>query len=237
MATQEQKEHPVLGGFLGIAMLVGIVFLVRGCAGCGGTKPDSPVDDAEPKPKLKSDLGDEAAPKRKRKSDLGGTPGQENQALDFTGLRGVLNGKWKSKKESKWSEAEIIEFTEKSIETKSYHVVGKYEMKGDLLRITDRDGASNIYGLEFLSDGEFSLRPEKLENGTSFNDIQGQWQRISMPTGKAVLGTGPIADAKRRVQKIEQLLARREGILKSALANRDELAEKLRSVGVNCLPT
>ena len=224
MATQNQQEHPVLGGFLGIAILVGVVFLVRGCAGCGGAKPDWP----------------ETAPKLKGESDLGGTPGQEKQALDFTGLRGVLAGKWEKTADSVQdrSNHHTVEFTEKSIEEKKYgwlHHVGKYEKKGELLHVTDRDGATNIYGLEFLSDGKIALSPEKLKNGTDFNGLAGQWLRISMPTGKdaAPLGSGPIADAKRQIQKIEQKLAKLEVILKAALADRDELAVKLRAVGVN----
>lgn len=237
-------------------MLVGVVFLVRGCAGCGGAKPDSPVDEAEPKPKLKSDLGDEAAPKRKRKSDLGGTPGQEKQALDFTGLRGVLIGKWEMKKE--YTENHTLEFTSgNTVYLKQYgsEKVGKYEFAGGLLTITagdaglrraevglrkpkapaDADPNVYTYGVEFLSDGELSLRLEQSGQGFDWFQLAGRWQRIGLPADKQELqkSSGPIADAKRQVQRIEQLLAKREGILKSALANRDELAEKLRSVGVN----
>jgi len=130
-----------------------------------------------------------------------------------------------------------MEFTGKSIEFKELGFVddvGKYEMKDDLLQITDRNGVVNIYGLEFLSDGEIALRPEKLKNGTDFNDLQGRWQRISLPTGRdpAPLGKGPLADAKRQVQQVEQKESKLETLLETANADRDELVAKLRAVGV-----
>jgi hypothetical protein len=127
--------------------------------------------------------------------------------------------------------------TEKSIEEERYGFrhVGKYEMKGDLLHITDRDGAVNVYGLEFLSDGEIALRPEKVKNGTDFNGLAGRWRRVSLPPGKDMtsLGSGPIADAKRQVRRIERKAAKVEKLLQAAIADRDELVKKLRSVGVN----
>jgi hypothetical protein len=159
--------------------------------------------------------------------------------LDFTGLRGVLVGKWTKKAESiqDRSEQHTIEFTEKSIEEKKYgwlHHIGKFDKKGDLLSFTDRNGELNVYGLEFLSDGEIALRPEKLKNGTDFNGLAGQWQRISLPQGNdlASLGTGPIADAKRQVKRIEQKEAKLQSLLDMTLADRDDLVTKLRAVGV-----
>jgi len=158
--------------------------------------------------------------------------------LDFTGLKGVLAGKWrKVEKKSQYSEPATMSFTEKSVEETQYGFsnVGKHVMKDDIITFTDRSGGSNIYGLEFLSEGEIALRPEKVKNGTNFNDLAGRWQRISLPPGRnpAVLGSGPVADARRQVQKIESTLAKHEGVQKSAIAERDELTEKLRSLGVN----
>ena len=220
MATQNQGEHPVLSTVVGIAMLVGIVFLVRGCAGCGGEKPDSP----------------ETAPKLKGESDLGATPGQEKQALDFTGLRGILSGKWEMKKE--YSENHTLEFTSGGtafVKQYGFGHVGKYEAKDDLLVFINGEGERNSYGLEFLSDSEVALRPDKAKPGSSFNTLEGRWQRVSLPAERNSQQntSGPIADAKRQIQKIEQKLAKLEVILKAALADRDELAVKLRAVGVN----
>lgn len=160
------------------------------------------------------------------------TPAGTN--MDFTGLRGVLAGKWQDEEHK--DPIRIMEFTEKAILVKFYSAnVGKYELDGDLLRTTDRNGGTNVYGLEFLSDGEIALRPEKSSNGTNFNDLQGHWRRISLPPSKseAPVGTGPVADAKRQVLRIEQKVAKVETLLETALADRDEVVKKLRAVGVN----
>ncbi len=161
---------------------------------------------------------------------------QAEGKLDFTGLRGVLSGKWAKKADP----YHRLDFTAKSIEQLIGGYgrppdVGKYEQKGDLLSITDRDGDLNIYGLEYLSDSEIALRPEKLKNGSDFNDLQGQWRRISLPTGSdaVVQGTGPIAEARRQVKKFEKKRAAIEPLLEKALADRDELVMKLREAGVH----
>lgn len=224
-----------LGGCGCLIVLIGVC----GASGWGiwtawpnqGRKPNPSADQSEPNnltlplpPKLKGDLSKSEAPP---------LPGQP---LDFTGLRGVLSGKWQGKEDGS-EKPPIMEFTGKSIEFKELGFVddvGKYEMKDDLLQITDRNGVVNIYGLEFLSDGEIALRPEKLKNGTDFNDLQGRWQRISLPTGRdpAPLGKGPLADAKRQVQQVEQKESKLETLLETANADRDELVAKLRAVGV-----
>ena len=166
-----------------------------------------------------------------------GKPDVSGQNLDFTGLRGILSGKWQSKKDGSEPHPHLIEFTRKSIDERRYswsNHVGKYEVKGDLLHITDRDGNVNIYGLEFLSDGEIALRPEKLKNGSNFNNLQGQWRRISLPTGTdaAPLGTGPLADAKGTVSKFEKKRLVLEPLLEKAFADRDDLVAKLREAGI-----
>jgi len=158
--------------------------------------------------------------------------------LDFTGLRGVLAGKWRKVEESTaYSEPAVMDFTEKSVEETRHGFthVGKYVVKDELLTFTDRDGDANDYGLEFVNDGEIALRPEKVMDGTDFNDLSGRWKRISSPPNRIVpkLDTGPIADAKRQVQRIEQKLTKLESVLNSALSDRDDLAAKLRSLGVN----
>jgi len=217
-----------------IGFLSGLAVMCWGiwsCVGCG--KNGDPQQPPAPQ-KSKFDLAPSPPPGWKGDLDREADPPQENP--DFTGLRGVVSGKWANKTDP----YHRLEFTAKSIEKRIGGYgrppdVGRYEMKGDLLYITDQEGRVNVYGLEFVSDGEIALRPEKVKNGTDFNDLAGQWRRVSLPPGKQtpVLGTGPIADAKRQVQKIEQKLAKNESILKSALADRDELAARLRAVGVN----
>ncbi len=101
---------------------------------------------------------------------------------DFSGLRGVLNGKWQRKQNYK--DSLILEFTAKSIEkqTKWDNQVGQYEVDEGWLRIKDRYSREDVYGLEFLSDSEIALRPENVTSGIQFNDLEGQWRRISMPS-------------------------------------------------------
>lgn len=171
-------------------------------------------------------------------SDPSGGPASSSAAaLDFTGLRGVLSGKWEMKKEH--TENHTLEFTSGgTVFVKQYGFghVGKYESKDDLLMLISGEGARNSYGLEYLSDGELALRPDgKVQAGSPFNSLEGRWHRVSLPAEKTSQqnASGPIADANRQVQKIEQKLAKLEAIQKAALANRDELAAKLRSVGVN----
>ena len=184
------------------------------------------------------------APKKEEKKDLYEGDKADIKALidsksvlDFTGLKGVINGKWVKKTKSKTM---MLEFTKKSIELTSIDWldrrvnVGKYEIKSDLLHLTDDNGRNIIYGLEFLSDGELSIRPEDKNSINYFSDLSGHWQRVSLPIGELTsLEKGPIADAKKQVQKIEIKLNKAEGILESALSDRDELAGKLRSYGVN----
>lgn len=168
--------------------------------------------------------------------------------LDFTGLRGVLTGQWIMKD----TEGVVLDFTEKSIERKEanqyietgfHRATGKFELRSELLHVTDEYGREITYGLEFLSDAEISLRPEKLSKspgeresyGNFFGSLQGRWQRISMPHDyrDTPVASGPIADAKRQVERIEQKLTKLESVMNSALADRDDLARKLRSLGVN----
>lgn len=196
------------------------------CAGCGDDKPQ---------PRNDKGMGKGLPP-----APAISTPNDPAHNLDFTGLRGVLSGRWESKeergepgsKEASLDGPPFLEFTGKSIKAGSR--VGKYEMKGDLLHITDGDGAVNIYGLEFLSDSEMVLRPEKVEKYSfhAFSNLQGRWRRISLPTAAVPLGTGPVADAKRQVQRIEKKVAKVESLREATLADRDDLVEKLKAIGV-----
>jgi hypothetical protein len=178
-----------------------------------------------------------------RKGELEGTQVRDGLTLDFTGLRGILAGKWQRKdqsgkgtKQSLSEKNSFLEFAGKSIEGRAEGLPnnsGKFEMKGDSLVITERGGVTSIYGLEFLTDGEIALSPEHVQYG-GFDDLAGQWRRISLPPGSdpASLGTGPIADAKRQVKRIEQKVAKVERLLENALNDRDDLVTKLRAVGV-----
>lgn len=226
MALEGKKESSLPGCILAIVMLIGFVFIIRWCVGCGGAPKSGGLDFNPDK----------------------NTVIPNSSGMDFTGLRGVLAGQWTMKN----TKGVFLDFTEKSIERKEvnqymetgfHRATGKFEMKSDLLYITDEYGRDIAYGLEFLSDAEISLRPEKLPKrsgekdsyGNYFGSLQGRWQRISIPPGyrPTPIASGPINDAKRQVQRIEQKVIKLEEVLNAALKDRDELARKLRSFGVN----
>jgi len=214
----------------------GLALLTLTLSGC------SSKDEEQPKQgKDDSKFAPPPGMSKKGKADSD-TPGDSNQNLDFTGLRGVLAGKWEKKSDP----YHRLEFTAKSIEQLiggygRLPDVGKYEMSDDLLTLTDNQGRHNVYGLEFLSDGEIALRPERQPkakgffDGSTFDGLEGRWRRISLPTGHAAneKSSGPVAEAERKVQKIERKLNKLESVLKAALENRDDLAVKMRQVGVN----
>jgi hypothetical protein len=231
--TNESKRQ-LLGG-------VGLTLVALACYGCWSKKEEPKRNADTPKfggfpsspPNMGKGLGIPAPP---GSSDDGDE--QQPSKLDFTDLKGILAGKWqKIEKRTAYSEPGLLDFTEKSVEETRYgfNHVGKFAVKDDLITFTDRDGDANVYGLEFVSDGEIALRPEKIKNGSDFNDLSGRWKRISLPSNRmaSTKDTGPIADAKRQVQRIEAKLAKIETIQKSAFADRDELVAKLRAVGVN----
>lgn len=155
--------------------------------------------------------------------------GKSEAGHDFTGLKGVLIGKWVRKTDS----SVTLDFTGKSVELKNSRV-GKYEIKGELLHITDTDRDLIVYGLEFLSEGEILLRTDARYSSSYFGGLDGHWNRVSLPKGmeNPSVEKGPIAEAKSQVRKIELKLAKVEAILESALKDRDELASKLRLYGV-----
>lgn len=170
-------------------------------------------------------------------------------ALDVSGLSGVLSGKWQF-------ETHTLEFTSGHtvfLNRSGFEKVAEFEFDEGVLRITaESDGmrraaallkpvnqgdAPNeyVYAVEFLSDGEVSLRLEQSGEGFDWFQLAGRWKRIGLPADREHLrmSSGPIADAKRQVQGIEQKLSKLESVLQTTFADRDELASKLRSVGVN----
>ncbi len=222
-----ESQRRLIGG-------IGLVFVGLMLPGCWSKVEEQPKQ-------RKADFRI-APPPGMSKGEVDPDTPETNQTLDFTGLRGVLAGKWAKKTDP----YHRLEFTAKSIEQLIGGYgrppdVGKYDLSNDLLTLTDNQGRHNVYGLEFLSDGEIALRPERQTkpkgffDSSSFDGLEGRWRRISLPTGHAAneKSSGPVADAKRQVQKIEQKLAKLEAIHKAALVDRDELAVKLRSVGVN----
>lgn len=174
--------------------------------------------------------------------------------LDFSGLRGVLSGKWELKQE--YTENHSLDFTSgHTVFLKRYgsEKVAKYDFTegvltittewdgirraGTALRPTSKGNTPNeyVYAVEFLSDGEISLRLDRSGEGFDWFQLAGRWKRVSLPDNREQFRTisGPIADAKKQVQKIEAKLAKLEAIQKAALADRDDLAARLRAVGVN----
>jgi hypothetical protein len=170
-------------------------------------------------------------------------------ALDFSGLIGVLSGKWQLKDDT-------LEFTTGStvfLNRSGFEKVARFQFESGVLKIdAESDGirrasatlkpntngkAPNqyVYAVEFLSDGEVSLRLEQSGDGFDWFQLAGRWKRISLPADREQLqkSFGPVAEAKRQVQRIEQKLAKLELVLQTTLSDRDDLAAKLRSVGVN----
>jgi hypothetical protein len=163
----------------------------------------------------------------------------------FRGLHGVLDGKWQkieNEDEKRAWATTFLDFTEKSVEETNKigrNHVGKYLLKDGLITFTDAEKDVSVYGLEFISNSEIALRPESVKNNlvVNFSWLSGRWKRISLPPNRTALSqdSGPVADAKKQVQKIEVKLAKLEAIQKAALADRDDLAARLRSVGVNAV--
>ena len=228
-----------------IVSSVGLALVSLTLSGCGSRDGERQAKDA----------GATDQPRVASVPDPPGNPTLSSApALDFTGLRGVLSGKWEMKQQ--FTGSHTLEFTSgKTVFLKRYgsEKVAKYDfIEGVLTITTEPDGmrraavapkstakahAPNeyVYGVEFLSDGEISLRLDRSGEGFDWFQLAGRWNRMSLPDNREQFRTasGPIADAKKQVQKIEQKLAKLEAIHKAALADRDELAAKLRSVGVN----
>lgn len=200
-----------MGCLFGLVLIMGLVFLMRGCAGCGKENPPLESNYKENPPVAHND----------------------------NGLQGFLPGKWqKVEKVKENSEPAVLDFTAKSVEKIHYGLerVGKYIFSDDIITFTDRDGHENVYGLEFLNGGEIALRPERIKSGSeSFSDLSGRWRRISLAPNVVIPSkeVGSIADAQRQVERIEQKLAKLESLLETTIIDRDKLGVKLRSVGVN----
>jgi hypothetical protein len=206
--TNNEKASDDRVGCLAFVIIVVVVHLLFHMPSCSRTEPP---------------VATEKAPAASKAADAG--------ALDFTGLRGVLPGKWKK---TSGDSSDIIDITEKTIEENHFHYVGKWEKKGDSLYITDDHGQQSIYVLEFVSDAEIALSRESEHNWLGFGYLAGRWKRISLPPSDiASSDPAPVADAKRQVKRIEEKVAKLESLLKATQADRDDLVAKLRAVGVN----
>lgn len=243
------------GGIFGCGFLLLVIFLFyytfRWCAGCGGTPkaeiplpPEKTIRFPENKQKIISpSVRNETTIIVAENNQKIKSSSPKSETFDFTGLRGVLQGKWFKQGKNEFSSDHYLNFSEKSVEltTSSGHYTnsdfGKYQFNGDLLQITDQRGNNYKFGIEFTSDREIVFRPEGINpyQTAHFGTLLGYWQRISLPPGyiRSKPQAGPISLAKDQVQKIEQLISKRELTLKSSFEARNELAEKLRYLGIN----
>ncbi len=219
-----------------------IVSFILGCSSKVEERRREKDEAAQPKTTLPD-------PSLLKPSKSSATEDDSTHALDFSGLNGVLSGKWQL-------EDNTLEFTTGStvfLNRSGFEKVAKFQFDSGVLKIdAESDGmrrasaalkpATNgnapnqyVYAVEFLSDREVSLRLEQSGEGFDWFQLAGRWKRIGLPADREHLrkSSGPIADAKRQVQGIEQKLAKLESVLQTTLADRDELASKLRSVGVN----
>lgn len=105
---------------------------------------------------------------------------------------------------------------------------GRFSVLGRTFAIGPESGPWNTYEPEFSTEDEMLLLHVSGATHRGFGLLEGRWKRITPQQP-----TGPIANAKRQVQGIEQKLAKLESVLQTTFADRDELASKLRSVGVN----
>ena len=216
-----------------ILCLILIVVFDFAISGCSPNEPKKEYKVAAPYPLAK-------APERKwekeEPKEIVKIP--DASKLDFTGLRGILDGLW-AKKDGNYIEYHL-EFHNNFIEQKDRNnpqktdVYGKYEKKGDLIYITPFKDDNIKYNIEFISEREMILRPEEARRYfADFCHLEGKYERVSFPRGKAGPTSGPIAAANLQVRKMEQKFAKTEEVLSSTIADRKELVEKLRSVGVN----
>lgn len=109
------------------------------------------------------------------------------------------------------------------------HKYGRFSINSDVVVVGPENGPLNSYRVEIHSEDEITLTHVSETTYMGFEQLVGRWKRI----GERRNEFGPVADAKRQVQRIEQKLAKLESVLEAALTERDELAAKLRSVGVN----
>jgi len=105
---------------------------------------------------------------------------------------------------------------------------GRFSALGRTFEIGPEMGPWNTYKPEFTTEDEMLLLHVSGKTYRGFGLLEGRWKRITPQQS-----TGPIAEAQRQVEMIEQKVAKLESVLQTTLADRDELASKLRSVGVN----
>jgi hypothetical protein len=113
--------------------------------------------------------------------------------------------------------------------------VARFKFDGRTLTIFDEAYHKNgtLYSADLNSSGSLLLGSDLNKDGLfgEFSVLTGSWSRVSPPPSSDQ-GTGPVADAKRQVKRIEQKAAKVSGLLETAQADRDELVAKLRAVGV-----
>lgn len=217
MMTEAKRK--VLGG-------AGLTLVVLALYGCWSNK-EAPKRNAEPPefgglPQI--DNGEPPSP-----------PGAGQNPNPATGLRSALAGKWQLLG-GHWK-GSTVEFTQAG----GLHIglkgpyskepddkFGRFLLEGNALRVGPANGPWNSYKPELHSDDEMTLHHVAGEVYRGFEQLEGRWKRISERET-----SGPIADAKRQVHKIETKLTKLEAIQKAAFADRDELVIKLRGLGVN----
>jgi hypothetical protein len=150
-------------------------------------------------------------------------------------LRGRLIGKWELL-EGSWKES-VVDFTSGGkllIALKWKYgdepdrLVGTFAVDSDHIRLGPggSEGIQN-YDIEFLPNDELLLHHAEGSAYRGFEQLEGRWRLLSKQEVFAD------ADSNQQVRKLEKKLATLELIHKAALADRDDLAAKLRSVGVN----
>ena len=201
----------------GCVMLVGSAYLLMGVSGCGSAS-DS---------KQKSDPARVTPPSSVTKELLG--------VWTHTSGKGT---RYYPKMRLTFNERGIVTLGDASHKDEW---IANYRAEPDRLIFSDKYGNALHYDIGQLSGSELVLANHVLHyvGGLSvlqeaYTFLEGRWRHESdTQDGSVAPGTGPVADAKRQVQKIEATLAKHEAIQKAALAERDESAARLRSLGVN----
>ena len=201
-----------------LVMLVGSACLLVGLSGCGRSSDSRPAGDTPAVPSPSPSVPKELLGVWKHATGKG-TRYYPKMRLTFN-ERGIVTLGDASHKDE-W--------------------IANYRAESDRLIFSDKYGNTLHYDIGQLSGSELFLGNNVLHHvgGLSvlqeaYTFLEGRWRHESdTQNGSVALGTGPVVDAKRQVQKIEATLAKHEAIQKAALAERDELAARLRSLGVN----
>jgi hypothetical protein len=162
-------------------------------------------------------------------------PAQPARQHADSDLRGRLIGKWQLL-EGYWK-GSVVDFTSGGkllIALKWKYgdepdrLVGTFIANSGHIRLGagENEGIQD-YDIEFLPNDELLLHHAEGSAYRGFEQLEGRWQQLSTPEFPAD------ADSNQQVRNLEKKLARLEEIHKAALDDRDDLAAKLRSVGVN----